>query len=304
MRPGEVLLAEIIRKAQDEGANGLDFTRGDEKFKMRFASELREVVTFNARSTMIRRIAERTKEQLWRMAKVSIEVCGLHAPAAAVLHDVQAAYRISRERGVRAAWQTANEHLKKHGAVHVALYVRATAPISQDSTASISVRCTSELSEILQLFDLDDREHLAVLADVPMYLQAGARLWVAQCEGAVVSCGWEMRGTGINVTEIGARLEFPADVALLMEFQTFSRYRRCGYYAALLQNIGMRTGITQHLIYALTDNVGSIRAIERSGFEPLGLMSRSVAGMLYFRPLRTNPAVSVHSLGARRIRAI
>ncbi len=43
---GEVLLMELLRRADKEGAQGLDFSRGDEAFKLRFASEIRAVADF------------------------------------------------------------------------------------------------------------------------------------------------------------------------------------------------------------------------------------------------------------------
>lgn len=44
--PGEVLLAELLRRAERESCAGLDFTRGDEAFKLRFATEVGEVAGF------------------------------------------------------------------------------------------------------------------------------------------------------------------------------------------------------------------------------------------------------------------
>jgi RimJ/RimL family protein N-acetyltransferase len=147
------------------------------------------------------------------------------------------------------------------------------------------------LSEILELFELSDPEHQAVLADAPAYVATRAQLWVAQKEGETVTCGWELKGPDVSVGEIGARLELPERTAVLTDFRTFSRYRRRGYYGALLRGIRPTEGIEQHLIYALKRNAASIRAIEQSGFVPLGQMIRSVFGALRYCPSRPTPLV-------------
>ena len=63
--PGEVLLAELVRHAQLCGYDGLDFTRGDEAFKARFASETRHNVSFD----WYRGAANRGRAALLRRAR-------------------------------------------------------------------------------------------------------------------------------------------------------------------------------------------------------------------------------------------
>ena len=44
--PGEILLSELIKYVSANGLAGLDFTRGDEAFKLRFCSEIRNNVNY------------------------------------------------------------------------------------------------------------------------------------------------------------------------------------------------------------------------------------------------------------------
>jgi hypothetical protein len=44
--PGEILLSELIMYVSAKELAGLDFTRGDEAFKLRFCSEIRNNVNY------------------------------------------------------------------------------------------------------------------------------------------------------------------------------------------------------------------------------------------------------------------
>ena len=297
--PGEVLIAELIKKCVVDGLRGLDFTRGDESFKLRFASEIREVLTFEVASKFWLKQLELNRHRLKDAAVAIIDKAHLHRAIATVVHNARATMRVIRSKGIRAACIAAKERMEQHGPRHVDVFIR-TANDCAVEDERISVHTLETLNEILATFDVTDPEHLEVLSDTPVYLEAGARLWVAKCSGSIVSCGWELRGTGVDVTEIRARLHFPSTVVCLMEFRTFSKHQRKGYYAALLKSISASEGTDHQLIYALSHNIASVRAIRKAGFEHAGRVTRSVLGALRFKLLSANAALSATPLQQKK----
>lgn len=80
--PGEVLLAQLLEQASREGARGIDFTRGDEAFKLRFASDVRHVVTFHARAVPWRHQGARTLWWAREQAIRGLRAVGMYQSAA------------------------------------------------------------------------------------------------------------------------------------------------------------------------------------------------------------------------------
>lgn len=293
--PGEVLIAELLKKCVADELIGLDFTRGDEPFKLRFSSEIREVKTFEIASKFWLKKIEASKNRLRTMLVSAIDKLHLHKGIAALLHNLKATVRVVRSSGVSAAWKAAKERLAKHGPKHVDVFIR-TACDQETTDNRMTVQALSTLDSLLATFDLGNPEHLEVLSDATIYLTAGARLWIAKCAQNIVSCGWELRGTGVDVTEINARLHFPHSVVCLMEFRTFSQHQKKGYYATLLRNISASEGVDHHLIYALSNNIASVKAIKKAGFTYAGRVTRSYLGALRFTQIGSEPSLSATSL--------
>jgi len=67
--PGEVLLAELLNLALSDGYKGFDFTRGDEAYKKRFASEYRTNISFVIYPWITRKLAGRA----YHMAKGALK---------------------------------------------------------------------------------------------------------------------------------------------------------------------------------------------------------------------------------------
>ncbi len=62
--PGEVLLKRLIECAQSDGASEFDFTIGDESFKRRFATKIREVAEFHITDSRVRATSQRIRQHL------------------------------------------------------------------------------------------------------------------------------------------------------------------------------------------------------------------------------------------------
>lgn len=292
---GEVLLAELIREASRLGLEGIDFTRGDEAFKFRFSSETREVITLEAASRTWVKTLEKSKFKLHDILVWTIDSLRLHRPVARAVHNTKAALRVLRNKGPKAAYKAIREHLAKHGTKHVDIFVRI-ADDEESKDSRITLIALKTLDDLLRTLDLNDLEHLEVLSDAPAYLKAGAKLWIGLCDEEIVSCGWQLNGYGVDITEVQARLSFTGNVVCLMEFRTFSKHQCKGYYTALLKCISHEKETDHHLIYALSNNIASVKAIKKAGFVYAGRVTRSALGALRFRAFTDNPALSANSL--------
>ncbi|KPK52578.1 MAG: hypothetical protein AMS22_08860 [Thiotrichales bacterium SG8_50] len=67
--PGEVLIRELILLAAERGLTGLDFTRGDEAFKLRFADSYRYVQAFVRHPSLFQAARVRSAAGAKRLAK-------------------------------------------------------------------------------------------------------------------------------------------------------------------------------------------------------------------------------------------
>lgn len=61
LSPGEVLIKALLERAQQEGAEEFDFTIGDEAFKYRFATTVRQVMDFHVTTSKAAALAVRSK---------------------------------------------------------------------------------------------------------------------------------------------------------------------------------------------------------------------------------------------------
>ncbi len=82
----------------------------------------------------------------------------------------------------------------------------------------------------------------------------------------LLSSGWIYFGAKWRITEINKRINLNSQV-LLYDFETPSHLQNMGYYKILLKLIRYKFKNKRLVIYSLSSNIKSIRAIEKSGFE-------------------------------------
>jgi len=67
--PGEVLLKGVLEHARDAGAREFDFTIGDEGYKMRFSTEVRQVYDLHVTDSRLRAGVQRLRTRLKRLVR-------------------------------------------------------------------------------------------------------------------------------------------------------------------------------------------------------------------------------------------
>lgn len=102
----------------------------------------------------------------------------------------------------------------------------------------------------------------------------GAIFFAIHDQSAIISYGWGMKDNlFFPVEEIDVLITVPTNSLVLYDFFTYEKYRNKGYYKRLLYYILSSQMYDRFLIYALHNNISSIKAINKSGFANFGTFS-------------------------------
>lgn len=99
-------------------------------------------------------------------------------------------------------------------------------------------------------------------------LERGEHFWTAQHNSTIVSYCWATRDP-VEIGEIHSVMSPRGDELYLYDAFTFAAYRGYSLYPALLQRMldySREMGFRRALIFVLSDNVASIRGVQKAGF--------------------------------------
>jgi ribosomal protein S18 acetylase RimI-like enzyme len=99
-------------------------------------------------------------------------------------------------------------------------------------------------------------------------LERGEQFWTAQRQGKILAYCWVTRGP-VEIGEVNRIISPRGDEVYLYDALTFPEYRGHNLYPALLQRIlehSRQQGLRRALIFVLSDNVASIRGVQKAGF--------------------------------------
>lgn len=270
--PGEVLLAALVEWAAGAGLAGLDFTRGGEAFKGRFASEVRSCRTYlwheNATAAALHRRlrAARAQGGAW------LRAAGLRAAASSAATAGRAVRR-GELREVVAA-MIARRRARATG--RVLMY--AADPPAQDRTAAgeagIRFLDCATLAALLDAVDCTQPDLAGLLKSAPPRFESGDAVHLALDGGAVVAYGWSSAGPTHPISEIGRRWPVPEGSRVLYDFHVVPSARGRGLYPRLLAAVRAALAPARIYIYALEGNAASRRGIERAGFVEVERVAR------------------------------
>lgn len=100
-------------------------------------------------------------------------------------------------------------------------------------------------------------------------LERREQFWTAQLNNRIVSYCWATREP-VEIGEIRCRIHPRADEIYFYDAFTFAEYRGRNLYPALLQRMlehSRNDGLRRALIFVISDNVASIRGVEKAGFK-------------------------------------
>lgn len=143
-----------------------------------------------------------------------------------------------------------------------------------DLHAALPQTCTAQLEAVYRLLDTaawmiqPQTNHIADRYLFQARLERGEQFWTAQHHTKIVSYCWATH-TAVEIGEIGRLIRPREGEIYLYDAFTFTAYRGRNLYPALLQCIldqSRQQGLRRALIFVMSDNVASIRGVQKAGF--------------------------------------
>jgi len=265
--PGLAHMCQLGLDIMQQGFHTLDFTRGDEPYKLRFANEIvrnRRVMIYRgyaSRATF--QIAESLRRGVIRdpVRRQRLKYTVLTARAAVAKYGI---FGLAR--------RTIDKAYKKRIRSRSLLLFKIAKPSGPDEAGAtdVLVRRGSH-HDILAVTDLVDHvdagRHVKTLWS---RLGLGDELYLGYSNGALVHAAWVARRERVYATEIRRELRVGEKTAYIYDCFTAPKARGRGIYPTVLKHI-MRhlfavDGIDSVAIACPGDNAASRRGIERAGF--------------------------------------
>jgi CelD/BcsL family acetyltransferase involved in cellulose biosynthesis len=271
--PGEVLLSELLRHADLEQLQGLDFTRGAEAFKLRFASETRFVSAMEVWSPGLVTVSTKGRSLLRRGMIRALDAVRLRASAAAGLRRVARALAVWRRQGAYAVVRRAHRLWVSSRRVPVHLYAHARSGSVTEVPDQNLLKVTT-VAELLECFDARESQCRYLFETAASRLAGGDQLMVRRAGAVPVAYAWATSKSPLPLTELSATLEFRADTVVLYDCQVFPAYRRQGHYKALLETVRGACAASWVAVYARADNLASCAGIKNANFTHYATLRR------------------------------
>jgi ribosomal protein S18 acetylase RimI-like enzyme len=136
--------------------------------------------------------------------------------------------------------------------------------------AEVPARLTVEYRQLDSVAWAAQR-HTTHLGDRYLYparFARGEQFWTAQQEEKILSYCWATQEP-VEIGEIRCTMHPRGDEVYLYDAFTFAEYRGHNLYPALLQQMlhaGRQQGLRRALIFVMSDNMASIRGVQKAGF--------------------------------------
>jgi hypothetical protein len=124
--------------------------------------------------------------------------------------------------------------------------------------------------EVIEIIDSGDLGEFCPwdAREVRARLELGSLLYALRVEGRLVSYAWVTELTAFRVNELRRELRLDQPLVWIWDCVTPEQYRGRGYYPVLIGCLAGVVGRERALIFVRTDNVPSVRGIEKAGFRP------------------------------------
>src|SRR5262245_38732811 len=133
----------------------------------------------------------------------------------------------------------------------------------------------------------------------PARFARGEQFWTAQRDGKILSYCWATQEP-VEIGEIRCIMSPRGDEVYLYDAFTFAEYRGQNLYPAVLQRMldySHQQGLRRALIFVLSDNMASIRGVQKAGFREFQRVTyRNILGFAryaYRPPLNASAGVDL-----------
>jgi len=165
-----------------------------------------------------------------------------------------------------------------------------------DLKGAVAVACSARLAVEFRRLDAEAwvaQRHTSHIPDRHLFqarFARGEQFWTAQYEDKILSYCWVTQEP-VDIGEIRCTISPRGDEVYLYDAFTFAEYRGQNLYPALLQCIlssSRQDGLRRALIFVLSDNMASIRGVQKAGFREFQRVTyRNILGFARYayRPL-------------------
>jgi CelD/BcsL family acetyltransferase involved in cellulose biosynthesis len=231
--PGEVLIAELLDYATEERLEEFDFTVGDEAFKMRFANELRQNLTYKIVKTRSEScylgalVCLRRRSRQHRILRSAVK--GLAMLRNSLMPRMR--QEIGEQGFLRFLWRSAKRAFEKFIFSYTSVLFFEI-PASSDSIADVKPKISGVTFRALSA-------HEALVLDYPIFgnerseylplaferIKRGDKCFVAEHEGNAVLALWVTYLAKVNVGEVETIVDMGNEAVCLYAGTTAPDYR-------------------------------------------------------------------------------
>lgn len=257
--PGNLLIYLMFLDAGERKLSLFDFLRGDEKYKSSWTE-----AAVSCRSIILTDRRVRIPFKLIRRMDFILRNPGLVLPGLK--------RKLKKNKFVLKAWAMLQKVPEVIRLCRTRLvFYRTTgkdSPVDLPGTASlVSVDSYKAYKE---LFSSKGHE---ILPGRDLERFSRGSVFHAVCTGGKVACcGWSVKCNSFYVSELQKTMDLP-HYTVLYDFFTYPEYRRQGYYSLLLKLLQRTDPKEPLLIYAKRENTASNGAIQKAGFELVGVVA-------------------------------
>lgn len=267
LSPGFVMLSSIGEDIMRGGFQELDFLRGGENYKLRFANASghnRSVLLFpHAADQALHGAAERLRatieRQLHSRPRLRQRVRLLRAAAA------QYGYTGAARRAAQQALGTLRNTVKPQRLLLFEASAGDAAAIAHDPRLVLRPGQLADVFAVVEMIaPIGKAGRIIMMLD---RLERGHELMLGFWEGTLAYSGWINRGPTAHFPEVGQEMPLEPGTVYVYDCHTSERFRGRGIYPRALSESLRRLGPGERaLIACLAENTASRKGIVRAGF--------------------------------------
>lgn len=273
--PGKLLNGYLAIGLASEGFITMDLTPGADSYKEHLATTSREAAEVTFYFTALPYVLSTGKQRLKLRMKQFIDGLGVRPDSVRAMARIGYDTSLDALRRIRSR---VRRGLREETVELRAYSLEFPMRVALEPSPNVKVNSLASLLEYQPVRGLCSRQEF--LKDSLARIEAGEIAFTVAENGRLVHWGWLVRQQSVSsLCEVGVDLVLPDASATLYDFFTCPSARGRGLYKdsmrTMLARLESERATARAFIFVLSDNISSIRAIEKLGFNLVGSLFRS-----------------------------